>query len=82
MLAAATEFNPTLNLKECLEILGAMQNYARRCKIPIDHLGFEFEVTDEEQNMKHKPVSYKCTVNKSILQSNFFSGQCMNGQSN
>ena len=34
-----------------------MQNFARRYKIPIDHLGFEFEVTDEEQDMKHKPVS-------------------------
>lgn len=36
-----------------------MQNFARRYKIPIDHLGFEFEVTDEEQDMKHKPVSFK-----------------------
>ena len=36
---------------------GAMQNFARRCKIPIDHLGFEFEVTDEEHDMSSKPVS-------------------------
>ena len=36
---------------------GAMQNFARRYKIPIDHLGFEFEVMDEEQDMKKKPVS-------------------------
>jgi len=36
-------------------LTGAMQNFARRYKIPIDHLGFEFEVTDEEQDMKHKP---------------------------
>ena len=34
-----------------------MQNFARRYKIPIDHLGFEFEVMDEEQDIKHKPVS-------------------------
>ena len=37
--------------------LGAMQNFARRYKIPIDHLGFEFEVTDEEHDMSSKPVS-------------------------
>jgi len=34
-----------------------MQNFARRYKIPIDHLGFEFEVTDEEHDMNSKPVS-------------------------
>lgn len=34
-----------------------MQNFARRYKIPIDHLGFEFEVTDEEHDMNNKPVS-------------------------
>ena len=34
-----------------------MQNFARRYKIPIDYLGFEFEVMDEEQDMKKKPVS-------------------------
>lgn len=36
-------------------LTGAMQNFARRCKIPIDHLGFEFEVTDEEHDMSSKP---------------------------
>ncbi|RMX56942.1 hypothetical protein pdam_00011068, partial [Pocillopora damicornis] len=36
-------------------LTGAMQNFARRYKIPIDHLGFEFEVMDEEQDMKKKP---------------------------
>ncbi|XP_068702145.1 dynein axonemal heavy chain 3-like [Montipora foliosa] len=36
-------------------LTGAMQNFARRHRIPIDLLGFEFEVTDEEQDMKHKP---------------------------
>ena len=35
-----------------------MQNFARRHRIPIDHLGFEFEVTNEEQDMKHKPVRF------------------------
>jgi len=39
-----------------------MQNFARRHRIPIDHLGFEFEVTNEEQDMNHKPVSSFVTV--------------------
>ncbi|CAD5122382.1 DgyrCDS10813 [Dimorphilus gyrociliatus] len=34
---------------------GVSQNYARRYKIPIDHLGFEFQVMSEEKEMKEKP---------------------------
>ena len=45
-----------------------MQNFARRYKIPIDHLGFEFEVMDEEQDMKKKPVSTWIVVLRSEVQ--------------
>ena len=45
-----------------------MQNFARRYEIPIDHLGFEFEVMDEEQDMKKKPVSTWIVVLRSELQ--------------
>ncbi|CAH1783200.1 unnamed protein product [Owenia fusiformis] len=34
---------------------GVTQNYARRYKIPIDHLGFEFEVMKQENTMTSKP---------------------------
>lgn len=38
-------------------LTGVSQNFARKYKVPIDHLDFEFEVMDAETNMKAKPVS-------------------------
>ena len=36
-------------------ILGVSQNFARKYTIPIDHLGFEFEVMQEEKFISEKP---------------------------
>ncbi|XP_008290011.1 dynein heavy chain 3, axonemal [Stegastes partitus] len=36
-------------------LTGVSQNYARKYTIPIDYIGFEFEVTKEETHMEDKP---------------------------
>ena len=36
-------------------ILGVLQNFARKYIIPIDKLGFEFDVLDEDNDMLSKP---------------------------
>ncbi|XP_059835308.1 dynein axonemal heavy chain 3 [Hypanus sabinus] len=36
-------------------LTGVSQNYAREYTIPIDHIGFEFEVMKEETNLDQKP---------------------------
>lgn len=36
--------------------VGVSQNFARKYTIPIDHLGFEFKVLDQEQHMDTPPA--------------------------
>ncbi|XP_067861511.1 dynein axonemal heavy chain 3-like [Heptranchias perlo] len=37
-------------------LTGALQNYARKHRIPIDHLGFQFDVTDQDHDMPSPAV--------------------------
>ena len=37
-------------------LTGVLQNYARRYHVPIDHLGFEFEIMGHDTSMPTKPV--------------------------
>ena len=36
-------------------IIGAAQNYARKYTMPIDHVGFEFFVLDENVDLRKPP---------------------------
>ena len=38
-------------------LTGSMRNYARKYKIPIDQLGIQFQVMEQETSMPCKPVS-------------------------
>ena len=60
---------------------GVSQNYARKYTIPIDQLGFEFEVLKVEDDMESKPEDgayikvkkiYRHAHNFFCLQSAFF----------
>lgn len=36
-------------------LTGSKQNYARKMKIPIDHIDFDFVVLDNEKDTRHRP---------------------------
>lgn len=38
-------------------LTGVLQNYARKYKIPIDRLNFEFDIMDSDATASKKPVS-------------------------
>ncbi|XP_078090943.1 dynein axonemal heavy chain 3-like [Mustelus asterias] len=37
-------------------LTGVLQNYARKYRIPIDHLGFQFDVTNQSYDMPAPPI--------------------------
>lgn len=39
----------------CSYEIGVSQNYARKYTIPIDTVGFEFEILKEEKHLDNKP---------------------------
>ena len=57
---------------------GVSQNYARKYTIPIDHLGFEFEMLGNEDDMAKKPDDGAyVTVREKMLFSTLGTVTCM-----